>query len=240
MIIVKHKNIPLPSCEIRDILREERWRVDTERFSKAVSRPGLGKKDAQTSWLKKTEKEGFRTFMMSSNNHWSLRDFVRPWFTVLILSHSIFSSPLSGGGLVLNFVSLVDMSNLWDKRIIWVGVCQKGRDGEENLGDGQCWGPLILENIQANWTVGVDIWVVNSCGEVDLSWLERVVSWEMNVQEEDSSRVRRIIWSHDGCLPVVLVLLVDWTGGAVGGWIFSKINEFFLDSLDGRHLLYFG
>ena len=75
--------------------------------------------------------------------------------------------------------------------------------------------------------------MVNSRGEVDLGWLEWVVSWEMNVQEEDSSGVRRIIWSHDGCLPVILVLLVDWTGGAVGGWIFSEVDELFLNSLDG-------
>ena len=91
---------------------------------------------------------------------------------------------------------------------------------------------MILKNIQANGTVGVDIWVVDSCGEVDLGWLEWVVSWEMDVQEVDTSGIWRVIWSHDGSLPVILVLLVDWSGGAVGGWIFSKINEFFLDSLD--------
>ena len=92
---------------------------------------------------------------------------------------------------------------------------------------------MILENIQANGPVGVDIWMVDSCGEVNLGWLEWVVSWEMNVQEEDTSGIRRIIWSHDGGLPVILVLFVNWSGGAVGWWIFTEIDEFLLNSLDG-------
>ena len=75
--------------------------------------------------------------------------------------------------------------------------------------------------------------MVDSCGEVDLSWLERVVGGEMDVQEINTSSVRRIIWAHDGGLPVVWILLVDWTGGAVGWWVLSKIDELLLNSFDG-------
>ena len=157
--------------------------------------------------------------------------------STLMDSHGVLSSPFSGSGLILWLVGLVDVSDLWNKRIIWVGITQQGTDWEENLGDGECWWPLLLQDIQADWSVGVDVWMVDSCGEVDLGWLEWVVSWEMDVQEVDTSGIRRIIWSHDGCLPVILVFLINWSSGAVGGWIFTEIDEFFLNSLDGWHLL---
>ena len=105
-------------------------------------------------------------------------------------SHSVLSSPLSGSCIILCFVSLVDVSDLWNQRIIWVGIGQQGADGEENLGDGECWGPLLLKNIETDRSIGVHIWVIDSRGEVDLCWLERVVSWEMDVQEEHASGVR--------------------------------------------------
>ena len=74
--------------------------------------------------------------------------------------------------------------------------------------------------------------MVDSRGEVDLRWLERIVCREMDVQEVDTSGVWRVFWSHDGGLPVVLVLLVDWSGRAVGWWVLTKVDKFFLDSLN--------
>ena len=75
--------------------------------------------------------------------------------------------------------------------------------------------------------------MINSSGEVDLGWLEWVVRWEVDVQEVNTSSIGRIIWAHDGSLPVVLVLLIDWSGGAVGWWVLTEIDEFLLDSFDG-------
>ena len=75
--------------------------------------------------------------------------------------------------------------------------------------------------------------MVDSCGEVDLGWLEWVIGGEMDVQKINTSSVRGVIWSHDGSLPVVWILLIDWSGGAVGGWILTKVDEFLLNSLDG-------
>ena len=147
-------------------------------------------------------------------------------------SHSVFSCPLSSGGFVLWLVSLVDVGDLWHQRIIWVWIGQEGRDGEEHLCNSKGWRPLFLQDIKADRSVGVDVRMVDPGGEVDLSWLERIVSWEMDVQEINSSGVWRIIRSHDGGLPVVLVLLVNWSGRAVSWWVLSKIDEFLLDSLN--------
>jgi len=54
-------------------------------------------------------------------------------------SHGVFSRPLSGSGLILWLVGLVDLGDLWNERVIWVGVGQQGADGQEHLGDGECW-----------------------------------------------------------------------------------------------------
>ena len=53
--------------------------------------------------------------------------------------------------------------------------------------------------------------MVDSRGEVELGWLEWVVGWEVDVQEKHTTNVWRVIGTHDGCLPMVLVLLVNWT-----------------------------
>jgi len=153
-------------------------------------------------------------------------------------SHGILSSPLSGSSLVFWLVSLVDLSDLWHQRIIWVWIGQQRTDGQEDLWDGQGWGPLFLEDIQADRTIGVDVWMIDPGCEVDLRWLERVVSWEMDVQEEHTTSVWRVIWSHDGGLPMVLILLIDWASRAVGGWVLTKIDKFLLNSFDCRHLLF--
>jgi len=43
---------------------------------------------------------------------------------------------------------------------------------------------LFLEDIEANGAIGVDVRVIDSRCEVDLWWLEGVVSWEVDVKEE--------------------------------------------------------
>jgi len=108
----------------------------------------------------------------------------------LSCSHSVLSSPFSSRSLVFRLVSLVDLSNFWHQGVIRVGVRQQGADREEDLGDGQSWGPLLLEDIEADGSVGVDIWMIDPGGEIDLWRLEWVVSWEVDVQEENTTGVR--------------------------------------------------
>jgi hypothetical protein len=44
----------------------------------------------------------------------------------------VLPGPLPGGGLVASAVGLVDMCDLGDKRVVGVGVCEHGADGEEH------------------------------------------------------------------------------------------------------------
>ena len=49
------------------------------------------------------------------------------------------------------------------------------QSARQTFRDGQCWRPLVSQNVQADGAVGVDIRVVDAGGEVDLGRLERVV-----------------------------------------------------------------
>jgi hypothetical protein len=88
---------------------------------------------------------------------------------------------------VSSAVCLEQLRNIGDKRIIGVGVSQEGADTKQDFADGQCRTPLVLENIKADSSVGVDVAMVNACGKVNLRRLERVVGREVNVQKEDTT-----------------------------------------------------
>ena len=62
-------------------------------------------------------------------------------------SHGILLHPFAGRGIMLGPVLQVDLGNLWHQRIIGVRICQKRRDGEQDLGDRQSWAPLILQDV---------------------------------------------------------------------------------------------
>ena len=88
---------------------------------------------------------------------------------------------------------------------------------------------MVLEDVKADGPVGVDVGVVDLGDEVALGRPEGVVGGEVDVEEEDTSRIGAIIGADDCGLPVELVILVG-AGRAVGGWVFLKISKFFLDS----------
>ena len=85
---------------------------------------------------------------------------------------------------MLCLVRFVNLSNLRHQRIIRVRVGHQGADREEHLGDGKCWRPLLLQDIQTDGTVRVHIAMIDSCSKVDLGWLEWVICGEMDVQEK--------------------------------------------------------
>ena len=108
-------------------------------------------------------------------------------------------------------VGLVLVGDVGHERIIGVGIGQERADGKKHLGDGECGAPLLLENVEANTTVRINVRVIDACREVDLWWLERVIGGEVNVEEVDTAGIRAVIRSHDGCLPVELIFLVNGT-----------------------------
>lgn len=60
------------------------------------------------------------------------------------------------------------------------------------LGDCESRAPLVPQDVQTDAAVRVDVGVVDASGEVDLRGLEGVVGREVDVQEENASRVWRL------------------------------------------------
>lgn len=78
-------------------------------------------------------------------------------------------------------VSLQQLSNVRDKRIIGIGVRKKGANTKQHLAYGESRTPLILENVKTDPPIGVNVAVVDACGEVNLGGLEWVVGGEMDI-----------------------------------------------------------
>ena len=62
---------------------------------------------------------------------------------------------------------------------------------------------MVSQNVQTDTAVRVDVGVVDAGGEVDLGRLKWVVGREVNCEEEDTSRVRRV--TLDGAAVLALV-----------------------------------
>jgi len=120
---------------------------------------------------------------------------------------------------MLRPIALVKVGNLWDERVIWVGVSQQGADGEKHLGDSEGGRPLVFQDVEADRSIAVDVHVINFRRERDLGRLEGVVGWVVDVQEEHASMVRGVLGAHDRSLPVELVRFVSGAGRVVCGWV---------------------
>merc|ERR1712151_195756 len=123
-----------------------------------------------------------------------------PSVSAMLLT-SILLHPLTSRCIMLGPVLDVSLCDFWHQWVTWVWICEQGRHRKQNFGDGQGWTPLVLQDVETDCTVGIDIAVVNLRCEVHFGWLEGIVCWKMDVQEENASSVWAIRWSHDCCLP---------------------------------------
>lgn len=130
-------------------------------------------------------------------------------------------------------ISLEQLCNIRNKRIIRIRIGQERTDGQQHLGNCQSRAPLILENVQTDSSIGIDVAVIDTGGEVHFGWLEGIVCRKVNVKKENSARVWGIVRSHDCSLPVEHVIS-HGTGGAVCGRIFTKINKFYKEMKQGK------
>jgi len=145
-------------------------------------------------------------------------------------SDSIFPRPFSSSRLISRSVGLVNMGDLGYQRIIRIWVCEHGAYRKQDFRDGQSRAPLVSQDVQAYTAIGVDVRMVDAGGEVDFWWLKWIIGREVYGEEEYTSRIWTITWSHYCCLPVEKI----FSNRSRRAWwrrIAAKICEFLVDSL---------
>lgn len=152
---------------------------------------------------------------------------------IIIYLGSIPLSPFAGGLVEGFWIGLKLSGNIWNKWIFWIGIVQKGADGKKDLADCKSWGPLILEDIQADSTSWADVRVIHTGLENDVWWLEWIIWWESDVDEEDTGLIWRIWWSKNGTSPMEQILSF-WSSRAVAWWISWNLEQFLLDTAESH------
>lgn len=92
---------------------------------------------------------------------------------------------------------------------------------------------MVLEDVKADAPVAVDVGVIDSSGELKLWRLERIILWEVDVQEEDSSLEGAVLRTHDGGSPMEEVFS-GRAGAARSRGVILNIFELFVDPSDGH------
>ena len=137
--------------------------------------------------------------------------------------HGVFLGPLLGQLVVLVpvnrkhvriktsessrdlLVRLENSGDLWDQRIVRIGITEQRADREKDLADGESGGPLGPQDVQADGAVGVNVGVINSSSEGHFGRLERVVGGKVNGQEEHPALVGTVGRSHDRGLETIMM-----------------------------------
>lgn len=114
----------------------------------------------------------------------------------------VLAGVLPSSSLVASEIGLVETGNLRHERVIRIGVCEEGADGEEDLADGERRRPRILQDVQADPALFVHVWVVDGSHEADFGRFEGVVGGEVDVEDEDAAGVGAVTRAEDDGLPV--------------------------------------
>jgi len=129
------------------------------------------------------------------------------------------------------FLPVVDVlsCNAAHEGVTGIAIGQETADGEQHLGDGQGGAPLVLEDVQADHTLGVHVAMINSCAELDFGWLKGVICGEMDVEEENSPFINGSRGTQDGANPLIEVVPLG-AGTAIWRRIQGYSAKLFLNS----------
>lgn len=72
-----------------------------------------------------------------------------------------------------------------------------------------------------------------SC-EVDPRWPEGVLSWKLDIEEEDSAFVGTAIRADHCCLPIEQIIFINWASTDIVDRIAAQIFQFFLNPLESH------
>ena len=99
--------------------------------------------------------------------------------------------------------------DVWAQAVIRVRIGEKGRHRQQHLRRRQRRSPLIAQNVQANATVVINVWMINFRQKRNAWRLERIVRREMHVKVESTTFERRPLRTEQDSSPVEHVALTD-------------------------------
>jgi len=73
--------------------------------------------------------------------------------------HGVPLGPGPRGVLVFVPVRLVHVRDLGDQRVVGVWIRQQGADGQQHLGYSERGAPLVLEDVKADASIAVNVWM---------------------------------------------------------------------------------
>ena len=113
-----------------------------------------------------------------------------------------------------------------------VAVTKERGDAEQHLGDGEGRAPLVLQDVQADNSLGVDVAVVDPGLEGDLGWFEWVVLREVDVKEENSLLIWRAWRTQQSGDPLMEIVIL---GASTTIWrrVLCNLPQLLLQSLCG-------
>jgi len=131
-------------------------------------------------------------------------------------------------------VLLPALGDIVGKWIVGVRCAEECLDGEEDGADLEGGRPVALENIQADATESVDVWVVDLSEEADFSGSHRVIVWKKELKLEGAVLIRRLAWAVYKHVKVSQVVIVRDRADA-RDWFCHETLSLLDDSLGESH-----
>jgi len=173
------------------------------------------------------------------------KDFIlKDWEVVVFSSWVIFSvigihlSPLLSFLASTIWVGFEVFCNRFIKRIVEICGRHQCLDREENSSDLKSWGPFVLEDIKADSSKLINIWMVDLGSEKNLWCNHWILVGQEKFTLEKTSSIKWIFWSSKLDEEVSEVLLV-WLGIDSNNWILGKSLSFFENSWWNWHFVVF-
>ena len=111
-------------------------------------------------------------------------------------------SPFACSLVVSFFVSEVQLRNFRHQGVFWVWIGQQRQNREKQLANSKRRAPLVVQNVQADFSLATDVAVINLGHKVNHRGPERVVRGEGYFELELTAFVGGIFLANDVRFPV--------------------------------------
>jgi len=96
----------------------------------------------------------------------------------------IFGRPFPCSALKFCPIALVNVRNFRIQWVVRVRVGQQRRNGKKHSRNCERRAPLVFQNIEANTSIPIYIWMVNFCSKIHFGGFKWIISRKVDVEEK--------------------------------------------------------